>query len=155
MDPSVEISGSNGNGLTSGSKLPILLSCVVWGLTRSKKYVQLYCDNLSLVDSLNKGSSKDPSVMKLLRTLWLFIAYFDISIKATHIPGTQNNSADHLSRNSMEKFRQLRPNMPLRITSPNTSTSLRNDLPQGPRLDITKDECSLPACPQGTFSPTS
>ena len=51
--------------------------------------------------------------MKHLRTLWLLIAYFDISIKATHIPGTQNNSADHLSRNSMEKFRQLRPNMPL------------------------------------------
>ena len=98
-------------GIMCKELVPILLSCVVWGSTLSKKCVRFYCDNLSLIDSLNKESSKDPSVMKLLRTLWLFVAFFDISTQATHIPGVQNNSADHLSRNNMTQFRQSRPNM--------------------------------------------
>ena len=100
-------------GIMCKELVPILLSCVVWGSTLSKKCVRFYYDNFSLVDSLNKGSSKDPSVMKLLRTLWFFVAFFDISTQATHIPGVQNNSADHLSRNNMTQFRQSRPNMSL------------------------------------------
>ena len=60
-------------GIMYKELVPILLSCVVWGSTLSKKCVRFYSDNLSLVDSLNKGSSKDPSVMKLLRTLWLLL----------------------------------------------------------------------------------
>ena len=37
-------------------------------------------------------------VVQLLRILTLFFAYFDMHIASTHIAGTLNVSADHLSR---------------------------------------------------------
>ena len=91
-------------GIMCKELVPISFSCAVWGSVLSKKHVYFHCDNLSLVNSLNKGSSKDSSVMKLLRTLWLFVAYFDISTTATHVPGAHNITADHLSRNNMTEF---------------------------------------------------
>ena len=39
--------------------------------------------------------------MHLLRCLWFFVAYFDITISATHLPGVTNVTADHLSRNNV------------------------------------------------------
>ena len=100
-------------GIMCKELVPISLSCAVWGSMLSKKHVYFHCDNLSLVNSLNKGSSKDSSVMKLLRTLWLFVAYFDISTTATHVPGAHNNTADHLSRNNMTDFWQSKLNLSL------------------------------------------
>ena len=94
-------------GIMCKELTPIVLSCAVWGLTFSRKQVLFCCDNLSLVNALNKGSSKDPSVMKLLRTLWLFTAYFDISITTLRVSGAHNRAADHLSRNNVT---QCKPN---------------------------------------------
>ena len=37
-----------------------------------------------------KGSAKQPFVMHLLRTLWLFVVHFDVSINIEHIPGVHN-----------------------------------------------------------------
>ena len=52
------------------------------------KYKVLFqCDNLSLVDAIHKGSSKDKVVMHLLRCLWFFTAYFEIELNAEHIAG--------------------------------------------------------------------
>ena len=34
----------------------------------------------------------------------VFVAYYDIDIAATHIPGVANCTADHLSRNNMSQF---------------------------------------------------
>jgi len=87
--------------------IPILLSCVVWGSTVSRKKVEFKCDNLALVEAINKGSSKDSMVMHLLRCLWFFTAYFNISIRATHLPGALNTSADMLSRNQLHLFFRL------------------------------------------------
>ena len=44
-------------------------------------------------------------------TIWLFVAYFDVSIMATHVPGAHNNTADHLSRNNMTEFWQSKLNL--------------------------------------------
>jgi len=89
--------------------LPIIFSCVVWGPLLTRRHVEFYCDNLSLVEAINKGSSKDLMVMHLLRCLWFFQALFDISIHVSHIPGVQNCAADMLSRNQVPKFLQLYP----------------------------------------------
>jgi len=43
-------------------------------------------------------------VMHLLRSFLFFTAYFDISIRATHLPGV-----DLLSRNQLQSFFQLNP----------------------------------------------
>ena len=84
--------------------VPVVLSCAVWAPLLAKKNVLLQCDNLSLVTAINKGSAKAPIVMHLLRCLWFFCAYFNITLTASHIPGVANTLADQLSRNHMVEF---------------------------------------------------
>ena len=93
--------------------VPILLSCVIWGSILAKHKVLFQCDNLSLVDTIHKGSSKDKVVMYLLRCLWFLTAYFDIELNAEHIAGADNCTADHLSRNQMQFFFFLHPQVSL------------------------------------------
>lgn len=96
-------------GIMAKELVPIVLSCIVWGPQLSKQSVLILCDNLSLVNAVNKGTSKDPLVMHLLRCLWFFTAYFDVALTANHIPGASNTTADQLSRNSMPSFFALNP----------------------------------------------
>ena len=84
--------------------VPIVLSCAVWGPLLVRKRVLFLCDNIAVVNSIQKGSSKEPQVMQLLRSLWFFVARFDISVSAKHIAGVMNSTADQLSRNKMSKF---------------------------------------------------
>ena len=91
--------------------VPIVLSCAVWGPLILQKKLEFRCDNHSLVDSINKGSSKEPVVMHLLRCLWFFSAFFEVSVKASHIPGVANTAADMISRNRSIKFLSSHPHM--------------------------------------------
>ena len=50
-----------------------------------KKDTELKCDNLGLVDAINKGSSRDKMVMHLRLCLWFFTAFFNIRVTTTHI----------------------------------------------------------------------
>ena len=63
----------------------IVLSCAVWGCLLPQKSLEFKCDNENLVDANNKGSSKEPIVMHLLRCLWFFSAIFEVKISASHI----------------------------------------------------------------------
>ena len=54
--------------------------------------------------AINKGSAKAPIVTHLLRCLWFFCAYFNITLTASHIHGVANTLADQLSRNRMVDF---------------------------------------------------
>ena len=84
--------------------VPIVLSCVVWGRKMARKVVLFQCDNTGVVAAVKKGSAREPLVMHLLRSLWFFVAYYDISIKIEHIAGIRNGIADQLSRNNMQQF---------------------------------------------------
>ena len=46
--------------------VPIVLSCVVWGPVLSGTSVEFRCDNISVVNSINKSLSKEPTVIHLL-----------------------------------------------------------------------------------------
>ena len=70
----------------------------------SHKRVLFQCDNQSVVAAIQKGSSKDGSVMHLLRCLWFFVAYYDIDITSAHTAGIANTTADHISRNNLSSF---------------------------------------------------
>jgi len=61
------------------------------------------------VAAIQKGSSKDSSVMHFLCCLWFFIAYYDIDIMTAHIPSIANTTADNLSRNGLSLFSSLNP----------------------------------------------
>ena len=101
--------------------LPIVLSCAVWGPVLSGYGVGSKCDNQGVVDSINKGSSKEPVTMHLLRCLLFFSAYFGIRVSTSHIPGVVNVAADQLSRNKSATFLPENPHtssIPVTIPTP-------------------------------------
>ena len=128
-------------GIMAKELVPIVLSCIIWGPQLSKQSVLILCDNLSLVNAVNKGASKDPLVMHLLRCLWFFTAYFDIALTASHIPGACNTTADELSRNSMENFFTTNPDAS-RIPTPLPAPTLEIISPDGPDW-TSPDFCKL------------
>ena len=77
--------------------VPIVLSCAVWGPQLARCTVLFRCDNTGVVAAVKRGVAKEDSVMHLLRYLWFFTAYYDISLLCEHITGITNNLADHLS----------------------------------------------------------
>ena len=74
--------------------VPIMLSCGVWGSDLHRKSVCFQCNNYSVVAALIKGSAEELTVMHLLWSLWLFIAYYNIHLTATHILGLANLTAN-------------------------------------------------------------
>ena len=66
----------------------------------------MWCDNKSVVASMNSKHSKSPRVMDLIRAITL---QYNLTFTATHIPGLDNSIADSLSRFQMDCFRSLAP----------------------------------------------
>ena len=89
--------------------VPIVFSCTVWGKCLARKVILFQCDNTGVVSAIRKGSANESMVMHLLRALWFFVAYFDITILIEHIPGIHNGVADQLSRNHMQQFFSSNP----------------------------------------------
>jgi len=87
----------------------IVSSCAIWGPLLAKKTTVFQCDNRSLVEAINKSSSKDLMVMHLLRSLWFFTAIFDMQLIATHIAGVANEAVDMLSRDQANQFLRSHP----------------------------------------------
>ena len=56
---------------------------------------------------MNKKSSKSPRVMTLVRKLVLACLDYNILLKAEHISGHLNCSADSLSRSNFQKFQDF------------------------------------------------
>ena len=57
-----------------------------------------------VVAAVSKGSAKEPVVMHLLRSMWFFVAHFDMSISIEHISRVCNGVADMLSRDKIQNF---------------------------------------------------
>ncbi len=64
---------------------------------------------MAVVQVITSLSSKEPTIMHLLRALLFYMALFNIQIRAEHIPGIQNIVADSISRNQMQVFREAAP----------------------------------------------
>ncbi|XP_067290331.1 uncharacterized protein [Pseudorasbora parva] len=104
---------SMSNQQTASSALfelyPIIIAAHLWGHEWSSKNIVMHCDNLATVHCINKGLSKSPKIMPLLRRLTWLSACNQFTFKAVHIPGHQNQIADALSRLLFQKFRALAP----------------------------------------------
>ena len=83
--------------------VPVVLACALWGSQWAGRHVLFHIDNLSVIQVLQKGASKEPSgvIMHLLRCLSFLTAYFHFSISASHIAGVYNIVADDISRNNL------------------------------------------------------
>ncbi|XP_060583687.1 uncharacterized protein LOC132739884 isoform X1 [Ruditapes philippinarum] len=89
---------------------PILAALYIWGYELKNKKIRFNCDNFAVVHILNKLTSKSEMVMCIVRVLTLRCLKLNILIKASHVPGCQNNICDALSRFQLTRFRELAPN---------------------------------------------
>ena len=115
--------------------IPITLCCAVWGPKLTRYKVLIHYDNLSLVNAISKGSSKEKDVMRLLRCMWFFTAYFDIDLHVEHIAGVYNTTANQLSRNYMQSFFSSHPQASTTNLTPASSST--NSVLTRTGLDIT------------------
>jgi hypothetical protein len=88
--------------------LPILFAVAVWGSDWAGKLIECYCDNMAVVDVINAARCKDPGLMHLLRCLFFMAAHFNVTVRAHHIPGSENTAADAISDDS-SRFMQAVP----------------------------------------------
>ena len=88
---------------------PIVIAVHIWGSLMAHKCVFFYSDNGAVVDIINKQTSKDSTIMVLLRDLVLSCLNSNILFQAHHIPGLINSRADYLSRFQVAKFKELAP----------------------------------------------
>ena len=89
--------------------IPIVIAVAVWGHHWAGQRICCLCDNMAVVFAINKGSARDPQLMRLLRILFFFCAHYRTTITARHIAGVLNSSADALSRNNLSLFLSLNP----------------------------------------------
>lgn len=87
----------------------IILALEMWGSLWRNHSILFFTDNEALVAVINKQTSQDNHVMKMVRCMVLKCLQNSILFKAKHIPGKKNVFADYLSRLQVEQFRQLAP----------------------------------------------
>lgn len=76
---------------------PIVIASVLWGSVWTRKCITMLCDNVAMVDIINKGRSHCQTIMFVLRCLtWQSIIH-NFIFEVIHIPGHSNIIADALS----------------------------------------------------------
>ena len=102
---------------------------MTWGSTWEGKRIVFLTDNLPITQIWQAGSSRSPSVMFLIRKLFLTAARDGYSISLKHIPGVYNNIADAISRFQVGKLKQLLPDVdPSPTELPITTMELLQDI---------------------------
>lgn len=98
---------------------PIVLAMELWGHLWANHCLVFHTDNIALIPILANNTSKDATIMVLVRRLVGLGIQFNILFKAVHVPGKDNVLADFLSRSQISKFRALSPlSDPLPTTVP-------------------------------------
>jgi len=69
-----------------------------WGPSWSRQKILFHCDNQAVVEIWERGSTRVPHTMGLVRLLYFCASHYNINVCVTHIPGVCNNIADSLSR---------------------------------------------------------
>lgn len=95
--------------IASKELVPIIIAAVLWGGKWRGGRLTAHCDNSAVVAVINSRSSKDPSIMQMLRCLFFIEAHHQFEVVSRHIPGAENNLADDLSRNRLSSFRSKLP----------------------------------------------
>ena len=78
--------------------VPIVMAAAIWGREWCGRVVRFRCDNEAVVSVINSLYSSDPTIMHLLRCLFLFAALGAFWFDAFHVPGRMNRVADAISR---------------------------------------------------------
>ena len=87
----------------------LVLTVEIWGEQMSNQRILFLSDNEATVFVLNKMSSKDPVMMKLVRRLVVAAIRHNIMFHSKHVPGKTNYVADNLSRFQLQEAKQWAP----------------------------------------------
>ena len=88
----------------------IMAATLTWGQRWVGRRIVFVTDNEPITRIWASGTSPVPSLMKLVRKIFMFAALNDFCVSLKHINGHANMAADALSRFQMERFRRLMPN---------------------------------------------
>lgn len=97
--------------ITIKELFPIVLAVETWGHLLQNQCIEFYTDNEAVSKIINRQTSKDATLMKLLRQLVLRTLKYNILFRSRHIFGRLNNSADALSRLQIKRFKRLAPDL--------------------------------------------
>ncbi len=78
--------------------LSLLVAARRWAPLWSNSPVVLHTDSMSAKGVINKGSCRNPVVMKAIRELFWLSASFNFTIRAVFVPGKLNDIPDAISR---------------------------------------------------------
>ena len=78
--------------------LAVVIGCLRWAACWENKTIYVMTDNTVTVSVINRGTCRDPVVMPWLRIMFWLSVTFNFLLKATHIPGIKNDTADSISR---------------------------------------------------------
>lgn len=84
----------------------IVAATSLWVEQLLHRSILFLCDNAAVVFILNKQSTKDESLMALVRRLVLLCMRHNILFRAKHVPGQLNVLADRLSRFQVAEFKK-------------------------------------------------
>lgn len=90
--------------ITIKELFPIVLALELWDDRLADKCITFHFDNLSVVYVVDKQSSKDKFVMRLVRRLVIKCMTYNINFQAALLPGIDNTFADLLSRQKIADF---------------------------------------------------
>ena len=93
-----------GRNITLKEIVQVVYACAVWGPLCFSARVMANVENEAAVAVMNSGYSKVGEIMHLIRSLFFIVAFYQISLSACHIPGTQNGIADAISRDNLPVF---------------------------------------------------
>ena len=88
--------------ITPKELVPIVMAVALWGNHWSGSRVCCFCDNAAVVAAVNKGSARDPALVRLLRILAFLCAALNITVTAQHLPGVQNMADSSTSARGTE-----------------------------------------------------
>ena len=78
--------------------LALLPAVAKWSPFFAGKHVHVHSDNICAVNTINKGSSKHPLVMEVLRKVFWYSVIYNFRITCHYYPGVRNVLADAVSR---------------------------------------------------------
>ena len=74
---------------------PLVLATELFGKFLANHCIIFMTDNSGVVDIINKSTSKNRAIMKLVRKLVLACLKYNILFRSRHFPGNQNIITDH------------------------------------------------------------
>lgn len=87
----------------------VVKSVMTWGHKLANMRVTLNVDNQAVCYCINSGTSKNPELMELIRSLYFILCQYNIEVHAIYIPTYDNVCADALSRLDFIRFRESHP----------------------------------------------